>query len=296
MLSFTFSGTQVLLGVATIVLVLALGLLWLRRQLQTKTTTPNTASMPWSERTKYARYDVFRWRPQLLRVGLVCALAFSFLAFNWTQYDHRPLNIEMSILEDDYMIDNAPPITKHPAPPPPVPPSFEVTDEPIVDTIIFQSMDTNAKAAVIPTQPSAAPTGQGKTTLPPIKTNYENNTIFAIVEDMPYFGDCAAEADRDARKQCSDRALMQFISEHVKYPALARENGIEGTAVVRFVVEKDGSLTDIEILRDPGAGLGDEAARVIGAMATSGLSWTPGMQRKRPVRVQFNLPVRFKLN
>ena len=65
--------------------------------------------------------------------------------------------------------------------------------------------------------------------------------------------------------------------------------------VVRFVVEKDGSITDAQVVRDIGAGCGDEAMRVVSMMNGMGEKWTPGKQRGRPVRVQFNLPVKFQL-
>lgn len=85
--------------------------------------------------------------------------------------------------------------------------------------------------------------------------------------------------------------MLQFIYSNIKYPAIARENGVEGTVYVKFVVEKDGKITNAEIVRDIGAGCGQEALRVVGLMP----EWEPGKQRGRPVRVQFNLPVKYKL-
>ena len=89
--------------------------------------------------------------------------------------------------------------------------------------------------------------------------------------------------------------LLEFIYKNIKYPAIARENGVEGTVVVTFVVEKSGKVTDARVVRDIGAKCGDEALRVVNMMNQQGIVWTPGKQRGRPVRVQFNLPVRFKL-
>jgi protein TonB len=81
----------------------------------------------------------------------------------------------------------------------------------------------------------------------------------------------------------------------VKYPAIARENGIQGRVVVQFVVEKDGKITDANVVRDIGAGCGEEALRVVNSMNGMNQRWTPGKQRGKPVRVQFTLPVSFKL-
>jgi protein TonB len=89
---------------------------------------------------------------------------------------------------------------------------------------------------------------------------------------------------------------MTFISKEVRYPTLAKENGVDGTAVISFVVEKDGSLSDIQLVRDPGAGLGAEAERVIQLLAQKGKRWEPGQQRGRNVRVQFNIPIKFRLD
>lgn len=85
--------------------------------------------------------------------------------------------------------------------------------------------------------------------------------------------------------------MLKFIYDNIQYPGIARENGVEGTVVVQFVVEKDGSITDVKVIRDIGAGCGAEAMRVVNKMP----KWNPGKQRGRPVRVQFNLPVKFKL-
>ena len=93
------------------------------------------------------------------------------------------------------------------------------------------------------------------------------------------------------RKTCAEKKLLDFIYSNIKYPAIARENNIQGTVVLSFVVEKDGSITDAKALRDIGGQCGDEALRVVNDMP----NWNPGKQRGRAVRVQFNLPVKFQL-
>ena len=89
--------------------------------------------------------------------------------------------------------------------------------------------------------------------------------------------------------------MLEFIYKNIKYPTIARENGVEGVCVIRFVVEKDGTISEPEILRNIGAGCGEEALRVVKKMNTLPQKWTPGKQRNSPVKVRFNLPVRFKL-
>ena len=88
---------------------------------------------------------------------------------------------------------------------------------------------------------------------------------------------------------------MEFIYENIEYPATARENDIQGTLVVQFVVEKDGSITGAKVVRDIGGGCGEEGLRIIKLMEKMPNRWIPGKQRGRPVRVMFNLPIRFLL-
>lgn len=102
--------------------------------------------------------------------------------------------------------------------------------------------------------------------------------VFKVVEQMPQFPD-------------GEAALFKFINDNIKYPAVARENGIEGKVFVKFIVEADGSVTNVEVVRDIGGGCGEEAMRVVKKFP----KWNPGKQRGRPVRVFFNLPVQFRL-
>ena len=108
---------------------------------------------------------------------------------------------------------------------------------------------------------------------------------------MPRFPGCEELDTRSEKQACANKKLLQFIGESLKYPSLAREADIQGTVVIRFVVEKDGSISNAEVVRDIGGGCGKEALRVVNKMPT----WIPGSQQGHKVRVQFNLPIRFKL-
>ncbi|MBK8562139.1 MAG: M56 family metallopeptidase [Saprospiraceae bacterium] len=123
-------------------------------------------------------------------------------------------------------------------------------------------------------------------TVPP-----DGGEIFKVVEEMPRFPGCEDVADVTERKKCSEQQMMEFIFKNIKYPAEAKEKGIEGTAYVKFVIEKDGSITGAEIVRNLENGCGEELKRLVGTMP----KWIPGKQRGREVRVQFVLPVKFKL-
>ena len=86
-------------------------------------------------------------------------------------------------------------------------------------------------------------------------------------------------------------AMFKYIGQALKYPDLAVENGIEGVVYVTFVVERDGTISEAKVLRGIGGGCDQEAQRVVQGMP----AWTPGTQDGKPVRVRFNLPLRFKL-
>ncbi len=85
--------------------------------------------------------------------------------------------------------------------------------------------------------------------------------------------------------------LLKFLAANIRYPAMARENGISGNVALTFVVNKDGSVSDAQILKDIGGGCGKEALRVIALMP----KWSPGEANSHPVKVRFTLPVRFRL-
>jgi protein TonB len=106
----------------------------------------------------------------------------------------------------------------------------------------------------------------------------EEQKVFDVVEQMPEFPGGQA-------------ALLKWISDHIKYPAVAEENGIQGRVVATFVVERDGSVTDVKIARSIDPSLDKEAIRVLKQMP----KWIPGKQNGAAVRVKYTVPVTFKL-
>lgn len=102
--------------------------------------------------------------------------------------------------------------------------------------------------------------------------------VFIVVEEMPTFPG-------------GQEKMIEYIYNEVTYPAQAKDQGLEGLAVVAFVVNKSGGLEQFEVKRDPGGGMGAEALRVVQSMP----DWNPGKQRGKIVNVRFNMPVRFKL-
>ncbi len=114
--------------------------------------------------------------------------------------------------------------------------------------------------------------------------------VFQVVEDMPTFPGCENTGDKAAYQECSTKKMLEFIYKNVEYPQVAIDNAIEGTVVIRFIVDIDGSIRNPEIVREIGGGCGTEALRVVKLMPL----WNPGKQRGEPVKVYFNLPIKFK--
>ena len=112
----------------------------------------------------------------------------------------------------------------------------------------------------------------------PPKHVVEETKIFTVVEQMPMFPG-------------GDGALMGYLRDNIHYPTVAAENGVQGRVVVGFVVERDGSITDVKILRGVDPSLDREAMRVVKSMP----KWTPGKQNGSAVRVKYQVPVSFRL-
>lgn len=121
--------------------------------------------------------------------------------------------------------------------------------------------------------------------------------IYKVVEQMPRFpnAECEALGSSSEKKRCADEKMLEFIYEELIYPDIARENNVEGTVVISFVVEQNGYICQAEVVRDIGAQCGQEALRLVNLMNERGLRWIPGRQRGEVVRVQFNLPIKFRL-
>ena len=106
----------------------------------------------------------------------------------------------------------------------------------------------------------------------------EETKVFDVVEEMPQFPGGQA-------------ALLEYLAKNIKYPVVAEENGIQGRVIVTFVVERDGSITDVKVVKSVDPSLDKEAARVVKSMP----KWQPGKQNGSAVRVKYTVPVQFRL-
>jgi periplasmic protein TonB len=204
------------------------------------------------------------------QVGLVVALAFVFLAFEWKKYDNSDNDWDQMQVID--IPEELTQITEQEKPKPKPKPKPQTTDLEIVeddqeDDDIKINIEDDMDDQVMDFVPV------DDVVQAPVEAE-----IFTVVEEAPSFPG-------------GDEKLYDFLRENMVYPQMARESGIQGIVYVTFVVEPNGTITNVRVLRDIGGGCGDESIRVVKAMP----SWTPGKQRGKAVRVQFNLPVKFTL-
>jgi periplasmic protein TonB len=256
---------------------------------------------------EYGAYDLRRTYDKRLRnsvIGMVIILFFvlgGYLISNAIAKEerlHPKPKIADVTLTNVKLPDNQPP-----PPPPPPPPPQEIKVKPAVQFTppkVVKDQDVKPdeqppdidqiKNKAISTQNiKGDPNGidpnlvQDRGTGVTASTN--DNKVFQFVEQMPRFPGSISDED-------SQNKILEFLHKNIVYPAVARDNGIQGVVTVSFVVWSDGSIRDVKILGAPkGGGLDEEAMRVVKMMPR----WLPGKQNGRAVNVQYTLPVRFQL-
>lgn len=227
---------------------------------------------------KAAHADLERGKGLNLLLGLVVALSVLFAGLEWRSYaeatEHTQA-LNQADLEDTLLIEDI----KEEEPPEPeqvqqpeqqieaqLPDDFKVVDDnKEVAKLSFVSADQDKPL------PPPAPVAPA-----PVEEDIEE--IFEVVEESPEFG---PGADK----------LNKYLADNIRYPELAQENGIQGRVIVQFIVERDGSIAQVQVVRGVDTSLDKEAMRVVKEMP----KWKPGKQRGKPVRTKFTLPVQFRL-
>jgi len=228
------------------------------------------------ETKKSKKADIEARKGFFLQSGLIIALALALVAFEWKSPANQRITLgpgSRIIWEEDQEIPTRP----EPQKPKPAPPTFTILD--IKDNGIelpdYEVPDAGIDE--LDSIPSYQPTGT--TVLKDETPVNDQDEVFLVVENMPEFPGGL-------------KAMMNFLGENIRYPETAKSANIQGTVHLGFVVEKDGSVTNIMVLRSVGGGCDQEAVRVLKLMPR----WTPGLQRTKPVRVSFTLPIRFSLS
>lgn len=208
-------------------------------------------------------------------MGIMLAVSVLFFAFEWSTETQK---LDESIVVQDVLAEEEIEITRRdPAPPPPPPPPapetpeiIEVVEEEVETRIEIRTEDDQSQRQVEAYIPPPPPK--------PVQKEEATDEIFVVVENQPEFPG-------------GNAAMMKFLSDNIKYPVIAQENGLQGRVITNFVVECDGSITDVQVVRGVDPSLDREAIRVIQSMPR----WKPGQQRGQAVRVRFTLPVVFRL-
>ena len=225
---------------------------------------------------KSPKADLERSKGLNTLMGFVVGLAIVFVGFEWSTRDVMVVKesdqVQDIIAEEEVEItrpENTPP----PPPPPPAPVVTEVLNV-VEDDVELEQQD-------ILTSEDTQEAAQTVVYTPPAVEEEEEEAaqqIFTVVEEMPEFPGGMNE-------------LLKYLAKSIKYPVIAQENGIQGRVICAFVVNRDGSIVDAEVLRGVDPSLDKEALRVIMAMP----KWKPGKQRGKPVRVKYTVPVTFRL-
>ena len=198
-------------------------------------------------------------------------LSLVYVALEWTEKEVTKYEVTDTefLFEEEVEIQQ----TSQETPPPPPPPAVQEVEvlNVVEDNVETESIEVNTEETeqeVVIAAPVEAPVEEE-----------EEEVVFVVVESMPEFPG-------------GQQALFKYLSENVKYPVIAQENGIQGRVICQFVVNKDGSIVDVEVVRSGGdPSLDKEAVRVIKSMP----KWKPGKQRGKAVRVKYTVPVNFKL-
>lgn len=121
----------------------------------------------------------------------------------------------------------------------------------------------------------------------------EDDKTYTTVEEMPVFPGCERYPSKESQKFCTTERLMRYVYENLTYPDQAKEKGVTGQVITEFVIEKDGSIKNIRILKGIGGGCDEAALKVIASMNRMGQRWTPGKNEGKTVRVLYQLPIEF---
>ncbi|MFI3318301.1 MAG: energy transducer TonB [Rikenellaceae bacterium] len=225
------------------------------------------------ELKKTPKADLKNKRGLLLEIGLIVALAVVIAAFAYTPAEHRIEQVDMNYGPIEEQITE---ITRQDQKTPPPPKKVEVK----VITDLLQVVTNDTKVS---TEVDFAEFDEETEIIQTIEEKVE-----VIEDDQPFF-----RAETMPTFQGGDVGKFRaWIQQRLEYPQIAAENGISGNVIVSFIIDKEGKLTDIKVLRTPDRSLSDEVIRV---MKMAPADWTPAKQRNRTVRLQYTLPLMFQI-
>jgi len=237
-------------------------------------------------------------RPVAMKIGFILSLAFCLMAFNYTveisEKKESSLNAPVEDIEDIEVTRTIHKKKQKPIPKINPTPKFEVVKE----ILNIESEPEKVSLEIDEEEEVFFPTSVGGDEEEIEPEIDEEEIIFEeeeapldFAQYMPRFGNCDASMSKDEYQACSDKAILSFFAKNLKYPTIARENGIEGKVYLKFVINEKGEVTNPIIVRELGGGCSREALRVLKKMP----NWKPGRHGGKNVKVYYTIPVHFKL-
>ena len=233
------------------------------------------------EPKKNPNADLENYRAMYMQVGLVFALLLCIFVIEWKTYEVTVTDLgEVEAVIDDEII---PITTRAAAPPPPPPPPPPEVIEVVEDDVVLEEELEIESVEVEQTDEVEV-------------IEYEEEVSdevlsFAVVESVPIFPGCEDAKTNEEKKLCFQQQILRFVGNNFKFPEMARQMGIQGKVYVNFVIEKNGSISNVEVVRGVDPLLDDEAVRVVKKLPKV----TPAKQRGKPVRMSFTLPINARL-
>ena len=224
------------------------------------------------EEKKSPKANLENKKLMFMQIGLIISLIIAWLAFEHKSYDKREIDpslLRQTEVVEEEMVE----ITKQEEPKPqPVEVPKQTTQLEIVeDDVEVEDIEINAEI-------DQAEVVEDYTPVEVQEEEVVEAEVFTIVEEMPSYPG-------------GDQKMYEYLGKNIKYPQIARESSIQGRVFVNFVVEPDGSVSNVKVHRGIGGGCDEEAVRVVKSMP----KWKAGKQRGKAVRVSYTLPVVFKL-
>ena len=224
------------------------------------------------EEKKSPKANLENKKLMFMQIGLIISLIVAWLAFEYKSYDKREIDPSLlrqaEVIEEDLVeITKQEEVKPQPVEMPKQTTQLEIVDDDVEVEDIEINVETDQNEVIeeyVPVEVEEEEVVEAE--------------VFTIVEQMPSFPG-------------GDAKMYEYLGKNIKYPQIARETGIQGRVFVNFVVEPDGSVSNVKVLRGIGGGCDEEAMRVVKAMP----KWSPGKQRGKTVRVSYTLPVVFKL-
>ncbi|MCU0448387.1 MAG: TonB family protein [Bernardetiaceae bacterium] len=224
---------------------------------------------------KFPDVDLSKFSKLFTAIGLVISLGITLMAFEWKTYDEvAVVNMNNADAAVEEVIEIPP--TQQTTPPPPKIVQPEIVEVPNEEVVEDMEVDLNVEVnqqTVVQQQPKVQVVKEEA----PVAEE-EVDQIFTIVEE-------AAEPTGGMTE------FLKYVGKTMKYPSQARRMGVEGKVYVEFIIDKDGSITNVKSVKGIGAGCDEEAVRVI----QEAPKWKPGKQRGRPVKQKIVIPIAFKL-